>query len=305
MRPTFPSFLATATAVTVFLACSGGGRTGLDDAPSVSPGGICAHDSDCGAGVVCGFKVGDGCQAAGTCVVAAARSASCDAVIPGCGCDGSGVSLLCNGYPDGYAGRPVAHPGACDTDAGGGTNTDAGTGACRSDADCASGQLCGFKSADGCTAAGTCFTASPQAECEPGNRALVTGSSADSYSAFCACAPFSTAAGVQQNLSCNRYPPGTASAPVLHEGPCAAPDAGIDGAVATMPMQSFACGANECMSPSQVCIDTQAPGRLPTYACVSTPSSCPAPLSCSCVEDFLGGHQCSVNNGKLTLTLTQ
>ncbi len=96
---------------------SGGGRDSGGPVDSGGPldgggWGVCASDADCGPSGVCGFPIAAGCSATGTCFPS--PGATCQAYEAGCACDGSEVNLICNGFPQGYAAKPVAHAGACD-----------------------------------------------------------------------------------------------------------------------------------------------------------------------------------------------
>lgn len=85
-------------------ATASGGTTGTD---------ACVEKTDCGGGRLCGFPTADQCSAKGTCFPA--PGAICNAILPGCACDGSIVNLACNGLPSGYAPKPTLHSGACAT----------------------------------------------------------------------------------------------------------------------------------------------------------------------------------------------
>ena len=75
-------------------------------------GAPCTTNADCGAGLTCGFATADGCSAKGSCLPP--PPGKCDAVDPGCACDGTTtVQLACNGLPNGYAPAPVAYAGLC------------------------------------------------------------------------------------------------------------------------------------------------------------------------------------------------
>jgi hypothetical protein len=80
----------------------------------------CAKESDCGTGLVCGYKVEDGCAAQGVCVPRwpLIGQAACAALVQSCGCDGTVVTTGCNYYA-GYAPAPVS-PGnfSCMEDGG-------------------------------------------------------------------------------------------------------------------------------------------------------------------------------------------
>jgi hypothetical protein len=78
--------------------------------------GSCIQNSDCPADGVCGFAISDACNATGQCFPA--PTAICNAYSPGCACDGTTISIVCTGFPDGYAEKPVAYAGDCAVDAG-------------------------------------------------------------------------------------------------------------------------------------------------------------------------------------------
>jgi hypothetical protein len=71
---------------------------------------------------------------------------------------------------------------------------------CTGDADCSSGQVCGFLETDSCGAAGSCFPA-PMIIC-------------NAYGAGCACD------GSEVNMICNGLPAGYARKALKHTGPC-------------------------------------------------------------------------------------
>jgi hypothetical protein len=130
----FPMPQATCAAISYACACDGTtynvACTGLpsgyvpkpflhrdacaDAAPPPQPS-ACNVDSDCGPKRICGYPQADVCAAKGQCFPQ--PEGTCDAFVPGCGCDGTLVMIGCNGLPDGYAAKPVAHAGQCD-DAG-------------------------------------------------------------------------------------------------------------------------------------------------------------------------------------------
>jgi hypothetical protein len=231
-------------------------------------------DTDCGTGKMCGFKTADGCSGTGTCFDAPGPgTAMCLAYAAGCACDGTEVNLACNGYPSGYASKPVAHTGAC-TSAG-----DAGGGPCNTDADCAAGLMCAFKISDGCSAIGACIT-------KP-----APGPMCNAYSPACTCS------GQEISVICTDYPSGYASAPVAHNGACTtAPDAGGT---------SFACGSTGTTCPvTQVCKIGMggAVGNPTSYTCVAYPSQCASMHTCACVMTALGATQCTESGGNVTTT---
>ena len=100
-----------------------------------------------------------------------------------------------------------------------------GTGAaCKSDADCAGGRICGFPEVDACTATGTCFETLPEG--------------CNAYSLGCACD------GSEVNVVCNGLPAGYAPAPLLHTGACVdsgANDGGDGGACCPTGWDLYAC----------------------------------------------------------------
>jgi hypothetical protein len=81
---------------------------------------------------VCGYPLAAGCSAQGTCLPAGPLCNMITAIA--CGCDGAGVGYgECSGFPNGYAGAPTVHTGAC---------ADGGTLACQTAADCGTNQVC-------------------------------------------------------------------------------------------------------------------------------------------------------------------
>jgi hypothetical protein len=169
--------------------------------PPDGGGSPCSASAPCGVGFQCGYPTKNACSAAGTCFVD--PGVHCELFSPGCACDGTTVNIGCTGLPDGYAPAPLVHTGEC-TDAGpsedGGPGVDGGK-ACARDADCTPG-ICGFPTANACTATGTCFPA-PGVTCA-------------AYVAGCACD------GSMVNIACNGLPSGYAPRPLRHAGMCAA-----------------------------------------------------------------------------------
>jgi hypothetical protein len=144
---------------------------------------------------LCGFPAADACGARGACFKS--PGGFCEAFQPGCACDGTQINLVCNGLPAGYAPKPLQHSGLC-SDSGSET-------ACKTSADCGATGICGFPTADSCTAVGKCFPR-PTSEC-------------DAYQPGCACN------GGEINLTCNGLPSGYAPSPLLYAGQCHDPGA--------------------------------------------------------------------------------
>ncbi len=119
--------------------------------------------------------------------------------------DGGGGS---SGGGSGSGGGTSSSSGGGSSGGSGGSSSSGGSGGdgggCATNADCGTGKMCGFKTADSCSATGTCFDA-------PGPGTAMC----EAYEAGCACD------GTEINLACNGYPSGYASQPVLHTGACA------------------------------------------------------------------------------------
>jgi hypothetical protein len=83
---------------------------GTPDSQSTDPivtGKICAMDSDCASGQVCGFPLASGCTAQGVCLIYGSPGmAHCNSIILECGCAGNKVGVPCD-YPNGYAPAPI------------------------------------------------------------------------------------------------------------------------------------------------------------------------------------------------------
>jgi hypothetical protein len=143
---------------------------------------------------------------------------------------------------------------------GGGSGSggsDAGHGAsCTSSAQCGSDEICGFATAEACSATGECFAA-PGAEC-------------DAYSPGCACD------GTEINIACNGLPTGYETAPLAHTGACTGgTDAGA-GAPCTL---SAECGANE------ICGFEASLACNATGHCFASPGAVCAAYSAGCACD--------------------
>jgi hypothetical protein len=80
-------------------------------APEAGPVTGCRTSADCSGGGGCGFREADGCAATGSCFPA--PGAVCQLYAPGCACDGTEITIACNGLPTGYASKPLLHPGVC------------------------------------------------------------------------------------------------------------------------------------------------------------------------------------------------
>lgn len=90
---------------------SGGSGAGGDAGGSSGSGGTaCTLVSTCPNGQVCAFAIADGCAAKGQCLPS---NLFCRGYAPGCACDGTVISVVCNGLPGGYATKPLAYTGAC------------------------------------------------------------------------------------------------------------------------------------------------------------------------------------------------
>lgn len=291
LRSSMQFFFATA-AVGLMAACSGAletnlntpadggaddsggsGGTGSDAAShgdgSTGGGASCTTNSDCGAGKMCAFEVAAACGASGACVAAPApNTPECAAYSAGCACDGSVVNLACNGYPAGYASRPIRHTGNCQTPI-----VDAAATSCTTDSDCGGSNLCEFKIADACAAVGVCFTPPPP------------GPTCAAYSPACTCDNQTI------NVVCTRYPSGYASKAVAHSGACDV-DAGNG---------EFACDNATCKK-TQICRIASGGGSPTTASCIAVPTACASKRTCACVKSDLGAQLCSETDGDITVT---
>jgi hypothetical protein len=250
---------------------SGGGSS--SSGGSGGDGGGCATDADCGTGKMCGFKTADSCSATGTCFVAPGPgTAMCLAYSPGCACDGTEINLACNGYPSGYASKPVRYTGTCEL-----AVPDAGA-TCATDNDCVASEMCAFKIADACSATGACVARPP------------SGPTCQAFSPACTCS------NQIINVACTQYPDGYASQPVAYRGVCeaGAVDAG----------SGFACGNALTCSSTQVCkIGMGGAVNTPnSYTCVDYPAACSSMHTCACTKSGLGAQQCSESGGNVTVT---
>ena len=114
---------------------SGSGSSGsiVGSTDSGAGTGPCRSVADCGPGELCGFNVMDGCSIGGICFPAMGPGPTCPSYAAGCACDGTEINLVCNGYPAGFAFKPLVHPGSCAVPPG-----DA-AGPCMADGDCGAG----------------------------------------------------------------------------------------------------------------------------------------------------------------------
>jgi hypothetical protein len=231
-------------------ACTGqvelGNRDLTADRGKGDAGDSCASDADCNSGETCGFAISNACTATGACFVT--QESACQALEPGCACDGTNLNLTCNGLPDGYALKPVESTGYCPDS--GGIGVDAGV-SCTTSADCTgTNELCGFKVSLACAATGTCFVNNGSGACQ----ALEPG---------CSCS------GTNLNLTCNGLPEGYALAPVAETGECS--DAGGGTAChaaggTCIPSSSHpfcnepAASAQDCSGGATCCLDQAADG---------------------------------------------
>ncbi|HLK41326.1 MAG TPA: tail fiber domain-containing protein [Polyangiaceae bacterium] len=83
----------------------------IDAGTPADGGGACKTNADCPNGGVCGFPEASGCAAVGACFPS--PGVICNAFSPGCACDGTEVSVVCTGLPNGYVSKPLLHTGAC------------------------------------------------------------------------------------------------------------------------------------------------------------------------------------------------
>jgi len=131
-----------------------------------------------------------------------------------------------------------------------GTKSDTGTTKpCTTNSDCGKG-ICGFATADACTAKGQCFP-------EP-------GAVCNAYSPGCACN------GTTINIVCEGLPDGYTTAPLAHAGDCT-DDGGSSG--------SFTCGSKTCVEGQDICVTAANPS---TSTCVPS-NGC---TDCKCAQSM-------------------
>ncbi len=162
-----------------------------------------AFASRAGGGCGCGCESGALCRG-GKCQAASCGTPTAD-TLPACTDSGGqcwyAASTTCNvmgplnacAYSDEVCCLIPPFPPA-----GEGTGADSGT--CTTDADCGSGDLCGFPELSGCSAVGTCFPKS--------------GAICDVIELACACD------GTSINIACNGLPSAFAPKPFAHSGVC-------------------------------------------------------------------------------------
>jgi hypothetical protein len=147
-----------------------------------------------------------------------------------------------------------------------------GSGACSANSDCSSDQICGFATADGCSAQGECFPA--------------PGMICNAYSPGCACD------GTEISIVCTGLPAGYTAKPLQHAGTC---DTG----------KPFPCGPSLTCDPTmEFCKvgEGGAAGNPPSYSCETIPQSCAMDPTCACIQTAVGGQLCSESNGGVTVT---
>ncbi len=171
-------------------------------------GPSCMSDADCGAGEVCSWPISDDeCNSLvpppGTCLKLGPLCNSMPHTATGCGCGGRDVTWVwgcgAEGQPASYAPQGVAYAGPC-ADA-------AAPASCTANADCPSGEECGYEIGLACAATARCV---PQADFGMCN---------------CAGIPVCACDGTTEYIPtcCATY----ASKPVAYEGACAGTDGGL------------------------------------------------------------------------------
>jgi hypothetical protein len=187
-------------------SCGGGHSVPADPlefaTPDASPaydggyptGVSCTTSADCPDHGECGYVASQGCAAtSGTCFPPY-TGVLCDSATQGCGCHGGGVAIPnCQPLPPGYVLQPYASTAACPAST------------CTKDADCGSGEICGFREADACGAVGVCVEAQTGvAICD----SATTGCGCDGSEVFVP--------------NCTELPNGYLPQPIKHRGACEA-----------------------------------------------------------------------------------
>ncbi len=231
---------------------TGSGDGGADGGGGEDGGAVCRSNADCDPTDICGFEASLACTAQGHCF--AAPQVTCELYAPGCACDGTEINTACNGLPDGYDTKPLRHTGACE---GG---TDAGGGACSSNADCGPTDICGFEASLACTAQGQCFPAQ-QVTCL-------------AYSEGCACD------GTEINIACNGLPPGYDTKPLRHTGAC---EGGTEGGTKEGGTKEGGTLPDGCAGGGYICLSTVSCTTDVNCKALGLGSSCdPCTKLCGC-----------------------
>jgi hypothetical protein len=181
--------------------------------------------------------------------VLVALLAACSGATTGTGTSGEGGVDGAGGSSGGGGGSSGAGSSGSASGSSGagssGASVDAGT-ACTNSAGCAANEICGFPTAQGCSARGTCFPA-------PGVTCLA-------FAAGCACND------AVINITCTGLPSGYVAQPLLNPGACIQPEGGTG---CTFDSQCYPglkccypCGIPGC---SNACVTPQADGSCPLY----------------------------------------
>ena len=132
---------------------------------------------------------------------------------------------------------------------------------CKTDTDCGTGKLCGFNTADGCSAVGTCVSPT-------------TGPQCTAVYEVCTCAGGTTTGG------CTAYPAGYLAAPVPNANARAV--GGVCGAVDAGPAP---CSKNSDCAGVDVCAFTISDGCSAVGTCVAPGPTCASDVvlpACTC-----------------------
>jgi hypothetical protein len=184
--------------------------------PDATTGANCNTTADCSSGKVCAWALGpDWCAAfdgIGTCVTLVDLPCGAEVREVGCACDGTDVmwNSGCSGLPSGYSPEPLAHAGACTgnpppIDDAGSDDAPASSG-CSSNADCPSGEQCGFPVGD-CSGSAVCLPTQD------------FGALCNSIEIACSCA------GTDVGLGCDAK--ASATTPIAFIGECSDSDGGL------------------------------------------------------------------------------
>ena len=146
-----------------------------------------------------------------------------------------------------------------------GSTTDSSTTkSCTKASDCGTG-LCGFATADGCSAKGKCFP-TPGVMC-------------NGFSPGCACD------GSTINITCTGLPDGYVTAPLAHAGQCAVADGG----------GAFTCVSTVCDPTQDICMIT----ANPTTGTCAPANGC---TDCKCAQAlFQCVSTCKQNGNEITI----